>query len=282
MITGFLYNGDIKEAIEFFKRMPKRDAASLSALVSGLIQNDELDEAAALLFKYGKRGDMEKYLIHAYNTLIAGYGQKGRVEDAQRLFYQIPVCGNKGSGGDLRFERNVVSWNSMIMCYVKAGDIVSARKLFDLMEGRDTFSWNTMISGHVHVLNMDEAGDMELARNFFERMPQKSQLIIWGQVDAHATKWDLLKKRLMMAFPSCSSAFGISYYRAELQPPKSRDVILLKLSCHDRRGLLHGNFCILRVALVSCGPDTKMVVANPVELSGKGRPLVFYDIALAL
>ncbi|CAI9761868.1 unnamed protein product [Fraxinus pennsylvanica] len=180
--------------------MPKRDAASLSALVSGLIQNDELDEAADLLFKNGKRGDNEKYLIHAYNTLIAGYGQKGRVQDAQRLFYQIPVRDNKGSGGDLRFERNVVSWNSMIMCYVKAGDIVSARKLFDLMEDRDTFSWNTMISGYVHVLNMDEAtklflqmsnpdtlswnliisgytqaGDMELARNFFERMPQKNQ-----------------------------------------------------------------------------------------------------------
>ncbi|KAG5553619.1 hypothetical protein RHGRI_011493 [Rhododendron griersonianum] len=38
----------------------------------------------------------------------------------------------------------------------------------------------------------------------------------------------------------------------------------------------------LRVALVSRGPDTELVVANPVELSGKGRPLVFYDITLAL
>lgn len=38
----------------------------------------------------------------------------------------------------------------------------------------------------------------------------------------------------------------------------------------------------LRVALVSRGPDTELLVANPVELSGKGRPLVFYDITLAL
>lgn len=38
----------------------------------------------------------------------------------------------------------------------------------------------------------------------------------------------------------------------------------------------------LRVALVSRGPDTELMVANPVELSGKGRPLVFYDITLAL
>lgn len=38
----------------------------------------------------------------------------------------------------------------------------------------------------------------------------------------------------------------------------------------------------LRVALVSRGPDTELLVANPVELSGKGRPLVFHDITLAL
>ncbi|KAL5546099.1 hypothetical protein UlMin_005786 [Ulmus minor] len=38
----------------------------------------------------------------------------------------------------------------------------------------------------------------------------------------------------------------------------------------------------LRVTLVSRGPDTELLVANPVELSGKGRPLVFHDITLAL
>lgn len=38
----------------------------------------------------------------------------------------------------------------------------------------------------------------------------------------------------------------------------------------------------LRVAIVSRGPDLELLVANPVELSGKGRPLVFHDITLAL
>lgn len=38
----------------------------------------------------------------------------------------------------------------------------------------------------------------------------------------------------------------------------------------------------LRVAVASRGPDTELLVSNPVELSGKGRPLVFHDIALAL
>ncbi|XP_071710658.1 ACT domain-containing protein ACR10-like [Rutidosis leptorrhynchoides] len=38
----------------------------------------------------------------------------------------------------------------------------------------------------------------------------------------------------------------------------------------------------LRVEVMSRGPDTELLVANPVDLSGKGRPLVFYDITLAI
>ncbi|KAG9128810.1 hypothetical protein Leryth_009564 [Lithospermum erythrorhizon] len=38
----------------------------------------------------------------------------------------------------------------------------------------------------------------------------------------------------------------------------------------------------LRVIIAHRGPNTELIVANPVELSGKGRPLVFYDVTLSL
>ncbi|GAV57896.1 ACT domain-containing protein [Cephalotus follicularis] len=38
----------------------------------------------------------------------------------------------------------------------------------------------------------------------------------------------------------------------------------------------------LRVIIANRGPDTELLVANPVELSGKGRPRVFYDVTLSL
>lgn len=55
----------------------------------------------------------------------------------------------------------------------------------------------------------------------------------------------------------------------------------------SKQNLLHSRLQMelsrpLRVALVSRGPDTELLVANPIELSGKGRPLVFHDITLAL
>ncbi|XP_030944636.1 pentatricopeptide repeat-containing protein At1g62260, mitochondrial [Quercus lobata] len=208
MVTGFLRNGDVVRAIEYFERMPERDAASLSAFVSGLIQNDELDKAARVLLEFGNKDEGREDLVHAYNTLIAGYGQRGRVGEARHLFDQIPFYGDRGRKGSRRFKRNVVSWNSMIMCYVKAEDIASAREIFDQMTERDIISWNTMISGYVHSSNMEEAsnlfgkmpnpdtlswntmvsgfaeiGSLELANDFFRRMPQKN-LVSWNSMIA--------------------------------------------------------------------------------------------------
>ncbi|KAJ4778222.1 ACT domain-containing protein [Rhynchospora pubera] len=49
--------------------------------------------------------------------------------------------------------------------------------------------------------------------------------------------------------------------------------------CFRLRMELYRPLC---VSLANRGPDTELLVANPVESSGKGRPLVFYDITLAL
>uniref|UniRef100_A0A0D6QY35 ACT domain-containing protein n=1 Tax=Araucaria cunninghamii TaxID=56994 RepID=A0A0D6QY35_ARACU len=38
----------------------------------------------------------------------------------------------------------------------------------------------------------------------------------------------------------------------------------------------------LRVMVASRGPDTELLVATPIELSGRGRPSVLYDVTLAL
>lgn len=38
----------------------------------------------------------------------------------------------------------------------------------------------------------------------------------------------------------------------------------------------------LRVIIANRGPDIELLVANPVESSGNGRPRVFYDITFTL
>ncbi|XP_057534313.1 pentatricopeptide repeat-containing protein At1g62260, mitochondrial isoform X2 [Amaranthus tricolor] len=213
IVTGFLQNGDAGRAIEWYRKMPKRDACSLSVLISGLIQIDEWVKAKEILLECRKGVDVKKQdLVQAYNTLIAGYGQKGRVDEARNLFDQIPYCPHGNFLESMGFERNLVSWNVMIMSYIKVGDVMSARKLFDQMVDRDTFSWNTMISGYVQTLNMEQAaqlfsqmqdrdimswnmmvsgyaesGNLKFAIDFFSRTPQKN-LVSWNTVIAGCDK----------------------------------------------------------------------------------------------
>lgn len=200
MITAFLQNGDVRRAVDLFEKMPKRDGASVSALISGLIKNGELDEAFRILLKIQLEGDDDIDLVHAHNTLIAGYGLKGRIDDARALFDRMLL------GDAVRLKTNLVSWNTMIMCYVKAGLIVPARDLFDQMMERDDFSCNTMISGYTSKADMQGAlnlfrnmpnpdilswnlmisgyaqmGNLELAHDFFGRMPQKN-LVSWNSI----------------------------------------------------------------------------------------------------
>ncbi|KAF8042662.1 hypothetical protein BT93_A1104 [Corymbia citriodora subsp. variegata] len=79
------------------------------------------------------------------------------------------------------------------------------------------------------------------------------------------TRWSLLKKRLVGACPSCSSASSI-WFDSELNPSKPSDVFLLKLACRDRRGLLYdvtGVLCDLELIIkrvkVSTTPDGKVM-----------------------
>ncbi|KAM5583741.1 ACT domain-containing protein ACR9-like [Rosa sericea] len=60
----------------------------------------------------------------------------------------------------------------------------------------------------------------------------------------------------------------------KIQDPEEQSALCLSLKVE----MLHP----LRVIIANRGPDTELLVANPVELSGKGRPLVFYDVTLAL
>ncbi|GFZ02380.1 ACT-like superfamily protein [Actinidia rufa] len=90
--------------------------------------------------------------------------------------------------------------------------------------------------------------------------------IVFWVIGKPTTRWGLLKKRLVGACPSCSSASGISFYRSELQPPKPPDVFLLKFCCCDRRGLLHDVtvvLCELELTIkrvkVSTTPDGRVM-----------------------
>ncbi|GAB2296940.1 hypothetical protein Dimus_031042 [Dionaea muscipula] len=124
-------------------------------------------------------------LIHGLNahlfvgtTLTSMYGECGLLDDARRVFDEIPepnvvawnailtACfrGEDVENMELVFDRmtvlllrDITSWNVMLSGYMKAGNLVMARKLFSEMPLRDGVSWSTMIVGFAQSGSFEEA-----------------------------------------------------------------------------------------------------------------------------
>ncbi|GAA0161426.1 hypothetical protein LIER_39227 [Lithospermum erythrorhizon] len=77
------------------------------------------------------------YGSHVYvaTALLGGYVTTS-LRDAIQLFDEMP-------------SRNIVTWNTLINGFLRAGDVETGRRLFEEMPDRDSVSWSTMIAWHM-------------------------------------------------------------------------------------------------------------------------------------
>ncbi|OVA19541.1 Pentatricopeptide repeat [Macleaya cordata] len=120
-----------------------------------------------------------------WNSLISGYAEMGRYEDAMALYFQmeeenvepdqftfprvLKACAGLGSIqiGEA-IHRDIVRsgfgsdgfvLNALVDMYAKCGDIVKARKVFNKIVHRDSISWNSILTGYIrHGLLIDALG----------------------------------------------------------------------------------------------------------------------------
>lgn len=122
----------------------------------------------------------------AWNALISGYAELGQFEDALALYFQmeeegvepdrftfprvLKACSGLGS---IRIaeavHRHVVRsgfgndgfvLNALVDMYAKCGDIVKARRVFDMISNGDLVSWNSMLVGYFRHGLVVEAMDL--------------------------------------------------------------------------------------------------------------------------
>ncbi|GFP92457.1 pentatricopeptide repeat-containing protein at1g56690 mitochondrial [Phtheirospermum japonicum] len=140
--------GDIKTARELFDRTTYKNIASWNSIISGYFQNSKPNEAQLLFDAMPERNTV------SWNGLISGYIKNGMINKARQVFDTMP-------------EKNVISWTAMVRGYVEEGMVSEAESLFWAMPEKNVISWTVMLGGLIREGRIDEA------RRFYSMMPEK-------------------------------------------------------------------------------------------------------------
>lgn len=140
IITGYSRQGCDIEALETFSSMLrssslKPDNFTLGSVLSACAHLENL--------KLGKQ--IHAYIIRAnidiseavQNALISMYAKSGAVEIALRI---VKLTGTSSI--------NFIALTSLLDGYVKIGDVILAREIFDSLKRRDVVVWTAMIVGY--------------------------------------------------------------------------------------------------------------------------------------
>ncbi|XP_047328570.1 pentatricopeptide repeat-containing protein At2g22410, mitochondrial-like [Impatiens glandulifera] len=138
MINGYSINNDLKLARECFDQMPYRNIVSWNAMIAGYSQNNQPKNAVLLFHEMTKAG-----FIPIENTLVcvlSACAQLGFMEEGRKIksFY---IDNNK-------IRLSLILANAFIDMYAKCGDIQGAEEIFHGMKERDLITWNSMIMAY--------------------------------------------------------------------------------------------------------------------------------------
>ncbi|OVA10767.1 Pentatricopeptide repeat [Macleaya cordata] len=146
IMSMYIQFDQIDAARALFYSMAEKSTISWTAIIGGFIKIGDVGEAFNL-FNQMRQEQISLDSI-VFINLSSGCTQVGRVFVASSLHGLIV---KSGCDCDEPVE------NSLVSMYSKCGDLVSARKIFDLVHEKSTFLWTAMISGYTHFGYPNEA-----------------------------------------------------------------------------------------------------------------------------
>eukprot|EP01018_Ginkgo_biloba_P008990 Gb_03996 [translate_table: standard] len=129
-----------------FDKMIQRDVVSWNTIIAGYAQNGYCEEALKL-FHQMQLAKVKPDCL----TIVSVLQVCGRAADLQqgKEVHEYIVRS--------RFDSDIFVRNGLIDMYAKYDSIDDARRLFDMMVERDVVSWNAMIVGYVQNGHFDQA-----------------------------------------------------------------------------------------------------------------------------
>ncbi|OMO75252.1 hypothetical protein COLO4_26230 [Corchorus olitorius] len=185
----------------------------LHARIHLVEENDPFVETklVSMYAKCGSLADARKVFdrmngrnIYAWSAMI-GLAQNGRKWQALCLFKEMFLAGIKPNGvtitsavsaaASLRVLNmgreihsvalkmgvidNVLVGNSLIDMYAKCGELEAARQVFDKIEEKDVYSWNSMIAGYCHAAYCGKAYELFMK---MQESDVKPNAITWNSM----------------------------------------------------------------------------------------------------
>ncbi|CAA0815281.1 Pentatricopeptide repeat-containing protein -mitochondrial [Striga hermonthica] len=163
--------GELDAAGKVFDESPVRDLVSWNSLINGYVRCGKGKEALRIYKKMEMEGKIEPDEV----TLIGVVTACAQLEESQlgREFHRY--IKHKG------LKMTVPLANSLLDMYVKCGDLEEAKGLFEKMEEEKTMvTWTTMVTGYA------KSGHLDIARRFFDKMPEKDVVPWNAMIGAYA------------------------------------------------------------------------------------------------
>ncbi|KAL6964614.1 hypothetical protein U1Q18_035664 [Sarracenia purpurea var. burkii] len=124
---------DVDIARKLFEVMPEKNEVTWTSMLMGYTECGRIEEASDLFDR------MPIKSVVACNAMILGFGQNGEIVKARKLHAQILRS---------RFDSDVYVSSVLITMYIKCGDLVKAKQVFDRFSPKDTVMWNSIITGY--------------------------------------------------------------------------------------------------------------------------------------
>jgi pentatricopeptide repeat protein len=138
MVSAYAKCGDLENAGKLFKEIPNRNAVSWSCMIAVYAQAN-LPEEAVRIFNDMIAAGVEP-IDATLVSVLSACAQLGCL-DVGRWLYDTYIVSHK-------VELTVNLSNAFIDMFAKCGDVGAASRLFSNMEDKNVVSWNTMIMAH--------------------------------------------------------------------------------------------------------------------------------------
>ncbi|XP_077224230.1 pentatricopeptide repeat-containing protein At4g13650-like [Tasmannia lanceolata] len=136
----------ISDALHLFDEIRKRDVVSWNTMISGFLKCGFFLDGFSF-FREMKLAGIRPSQSSFASVLVCSI-EMGSFKMCQQIHGESLKCG---------FSFDCFVGNALLTAYVKCGDVLNARKLFDRMQNPDEVSFEIMLRGYIQQGNFDKA-----------------------------------------------------------------------------------------------------------------------------